>query len=142
MALFAEFDTIPGRSRVISDPQMLAWMACASQPATTERELSAMVRPVLRRIRLSADGIARKANVLTHPREEIGQAYFEGYLMVKSLHKELMVRLPQATEPDWFLCYLRDYIFADPGLVVALLQRPTDGRTAYEAFVRYFYNKK
>jgi hypothetical protein len=141
MALFAEFDTVPGRSRVISDPQKFAWIACATGPVSTERELSAMVRPVLRRIRVSRDGISRKANVLTHPQGDVGRAYFEGYLMVKSLHRQMMLRVPQAADPDWFLCYLRDYIFSDPGLVVSLLEEPEGGKTCYEVFIQRFYNR-
>src|SRR5208337_4185016 len=47
------------------------------------------------------------------------------------LHKQMMLRVPQAADPDWFLCYLRDYIFSDPGLVVALLQEPQDTRTSF-----------
>jgi len=141
LALFAEFDTIPGRGRVASDLQQFTWMACRSRPVATERESSGMVRAALRRIRVSRDGIARKSNVLTHPRGEVGRAYFDGYLMVKSLHKQMMLRVPQAADPDWFLCYLRDYIFSDPGLVVALLQEPQDTRTSFEVFVQRIYDR-
>ena len=137
MALFAEFDTRPGRSSVISDPQQFAWIACATNEMSTERDVSAATNEALRAVRRSKEGAARKIGVLKHPIGALGQAYFDGYLMVKSLYRELRRQIPPADDPDWFLCFLRDYIFADPGLVVRLLSDPPDGLCRYDVVIRY-----
>jgi len=137
MALFAEFDSRPGRASVISDAQHFALIACATGAMNTQEEASAAVDAALRAVRTSRDGITRKLGVLKHPGADVGSAYFNGYLMVKSLHRELRRQFPQAEDADWFLVYLRDYIFHDPGLVNRLLNNPPQGRSKIDVVIRY-----
>ncbi len=124
MALFSEFDVRSGASRVVSEPMRWAMITSCDRTAFPP-DLATLERATTERlisIRLGRSGIVRKSNALTFPQGDGDRHYIHGYLAVKRMFHELRARVHLFEDRDFFLNYLKWYIFEDPSLVVLLLR--------------------
>jgi len=123
LALFAEYDIVPGTSSISSTP--LAWISIAMSARSEQMDLSQPqaayeLTDRLVNLRLSRDSLIRKMNFLSCSSAALRSAYLDGYITVKRLYLDLSQSVPALADTDLFLCYLRSYLFEDYGMVAIL----------------------
>jgi hypothetical protein len=141
MALFAEFDLMPGESSAIS--LVARWVGYSFGSVHEDEELadpSSQISELLSRHRLSQDCNSRKSNLLADPLTCDSGGYLPGYLLVKNLwftlvHERGCVRLE---DKDLYLMYLRAFFYEDMGFVATLLDRSVTELQALENIATYF----
>jgi len=146
MALFAEFDiTTRMTSQAVSRPLELAATFFAAPHGDHEDEFNfttGWVQGLVRTVRLSAQVLDRKVNVLGQPLSSARSPYLVGYMLVRQLwlsacRKEWRL----ASETDLFLMYLRSFIYEDFGLVEKLLDRELDELRGPEAIFNHIVGR-
>jgi hypothetical protein len=147
MACFAEFDLITrSQSRVFSRPVEYAARffgqfhgpGGSGDPMLT----TAWCQGFTQRMRLRAELIDRKVNVLGQPLTCVGDGYLAGYLTVRRLWRAATERdWRLASETDLFLMYLRALIYEDPVLVAALLDNSDPAATGAARVVNRILNR-
>ncbi|WP_432522793.1 hypothetical protein [Kineococcus sp. SYSU DK006] len=122
LALFAEFDTMPGLGRL----QSPAHHAVLIHATTNRREKSPEVHwethlsSVLSDSRMSRESILRRANVLSIPFKDL-DGYLLGYSYVKTWRRYASAETPLLRDTDLAAFFLTKHFFADYGLVSLLL---------------------
>ena len=151
LALFAEFDTAPGDSPVLSLASMVAGthFLDMSGPDVSPAQSWENVRYLLAARRMEEDFCDRKANLLVQPFHTRKGGYLPGYLTLKSLRQILIQSMesPKFEDPDLFLTYIRSFFYEDYELVAVLLDPetaldPWSGRNdSAQAISRYFQKR-
>jgi hypothetical protein len=133
MALFAEFDLVTRKdSRVWSQPLELAaafFRRPPLDPQVVDGDffVTAWGQGVIQKMRLGAEILDRKVNVLGLPLTCAGDAYLPGYLLVRQLWLSALRREWRlASETDLFLMYLRTFLYEDMALIAILLDSSLD----------------
>jgi hypothetical protein len=122
MALFAEHDAIPGEAKTISAPMSRAAGLYARGYSFDNETIPYEGLPfVLAAARVSRNHTRRKAALLLEPLSCAKGGYLPGYLLIKRLWQYARERSPLFRDSDFFLQYLREYVFDDWGLIARLL---------------------
>jgi hypothetical protein len=124
LALFAEFDAMPGSGKVASGvSQAAAWLLFGPTGVTAFDELARLEAYH----RMLPDHESAKRDLLTAPLNQRPR-YLFGYLAVKTLYWRLKTRCPRLADSDLFVLLMLDYWFRDRHLAARLLA--TDRRSA------------
>ena len=129
MALFAEFDVVPGDGNLRVVP--LTWLGILAYPGLVrsnggDRTLEEAIRSAISRLRTVESTAERKDNLLCqplNPRSEGG--YLAGYMLVKGLWQRTRTQSSLAGDAELWLAFVRAWIFHDTELAWEL-QRPVD----------------
>jgi|GEM_PF-6859663 len=121
MALFQEFDAIPGDSNVFCTPGLWAarlFMPPDEDPSKLKPEervdwITGKIVDNLVDYRTSADAHRRKISVLMRPLIDDPDGYLSGYLAVKNLWRNAVILNPAFIDRDLFLSYLQAWVFQD-----------------------------
>ena len=132
LALFAEFDTCPGRSPWLS--QTLTATSHYFTPALNVGPLFPL-EALLQELRRDPTLLERKAGIYAL---SASNPYLRGYLSVKSLWCAMATACDALHDRELFLSYLRSYIYDDPGMVVAILSPAHGEIRAAERITMHF----
>jgi hypothetical protein len=135
LALFAECDTYPGQSKVVSEA-ILGLQMCFGFPIAGERGQEITLLALLQGTRMTPDFLSDRKTRLYFKPFDIDDAYLPGYLCMKALNSRLKLRVPGFFDPDLFLSFVRTYVYEDCLLVEALLSDEKDELRAAEAVAR------
>lgn len=139
IALFMEFDVVPGDSSISSDLLTLVQMLFRSPTEAGGRKSPLSddrARELLFHARTS-ELIERKAHLLLSPLGLDAGGYLIGYLMVKNYWLSLAVKHERLWDRDLFAMYFIEYIFNDLGLVANILDPEHRDVFAVEALTNY-----
>ena len=135
MALYAEFDAVPGAFEVVAQPlanaqrlytplEEVAEIFRQPETATAERtrKLFELYEQLLLSVRWSEAAVERKSNLFCQPLDVGEGGYLAGYLAVKQLVRTLRGGSERARQ-DSSLClmFLRTFFYCDMGLVATIL---------------------
>lgn len=138
LALFAEFDAWPGTSKFTSIPLMWAWILYSQSGKDFQTE----VQQILMASRLAPSTADRKVNVLAKAFSlNNTDGYLAGYLSVKTTSIIILEASTKFIDSDFFLAYMKEYFFEDPGLVSIILTDADDEWQWAEGVINYFRNK-
>jgi hypothetical protein len=135
LAVFAEFDVLPGSSAVISTvcsaSAVLAGRGRLLEEARAGRvcSISDAVALALRESRISHDTLVRKEELYRRPLD-LTDGYLLGYLWIKALWLILKSRCAAFSDTDFFLSFVTDYFFYDFKLASLLSVTMLDGLTS------------
>lgn len=127
LALFAEFDAMPGASPVASTVSSVALRLFCMSDYTKFVASGNMMLPydyVSKYIgiqRIGSDSFERKISLLRQPFSS-DDGYLLGYLWVKALWRILIGRTRKVFDTDLFLCFIIDYFFNDYQLASLLFE--------------------
>jgi hypothetical protein len=142
IALFSEFDSLLGGSRSLSSPSSACFVLFLPRDIRDIDNLKDSWRQVRRSLRISDEGIARKALVLSGPLGLTPRAdYLRGYLCVRSLYRRALLRNEQFRDSDFFLTYFRHVFFGDCKLASLLLEQSTEVESWIRRFFGYIMTK-
>jgi len=136
LALFAECDTCPGQSNVVSEVILALQMCFGFAPLEGEHGQELSLQALLQGTRLTPDFLSDRKGLLYFKPFDIDDAYLPGYLSIKTLHSRLKLRVPGFFDPDLFLSFVRTYFYEDSLLVEALLSDEKTETRAAEAVAR------
>lgn len=119
LALFAEFDTYPGKSPWMSQT-LTAALAFFAPAVETRNNPVVLVEGLLQRLRRDPLLLERKAGIYARPANEC-DPYLIGYLSVRSLWCQMAAACSDLDDRDLFLSFLRSYVYDDPGMVLRIL---------------------
>lgn len=147
LALFAELDLRPGRSKVRSMPMLWTWLMFAGQDEREARtsthsseipQADLQTFEVVHAARLGDDLRERKENILVKPLKGVTDGgYLSGYLGIKGLWWHACARDALFEDADFFFTFLRNYFYEDQGLVSVLLDPGTANLSAGDAIVEH-----
>lgn len=157
LALYAEFDALPGKSSVISQVMLMTGVSFVDfnkdkdQAADDSLFTGAkLISRLLISRRLGKEFHDRKINLLVRPLSTEGGGYLPGYLTVKNLW-HVLVRQTQSEsffDTDLFLNYLRTFFYEDYAFVAILLDPDKEissvgagSHDSAEAISRYFQQR-
>jgi hypothetical protein len=133
LALFAEFDTYPGKSPWLSTT--LTATSVYFSPALDSGFLLPL-ESLLQSLRRDPSVLERKAGIYSMP-ASVSDPYLLGYLSVKSLWCQMAAACSSLNDRDLFLSYLRSYFYDDPGLVLKILSSALDEIRSAEQIVNH-----
>lgn len=121
MALYGEFDAIPGDSPVMTNVARMA--ALSFYNLRRDMPVGVAAQELLTEFRITTKTVERKANLLVQPFSTAAGGYLPGYLFCKNLRLALLQRgnCDKFVDTDLYLHYLRCFFYDDYGLVAALL---------------------
>lgn len=128
LALYAEFDAVPGDSPITSPAMLQAAVAFVDVKENTSDDptLNAAAALLARRLvslRRSDVFETRKANLLVQPLGPDGGGYLPGYLALKNLW-HVLLNLTKSTklfDTDLYFAFIRSFFYDDYAFVAALL---------------------
>lgn len=141
LALFAEFDMVPGTSTAAS--LVATWIGlCFANPEDMVKEggRDPAIRAALARHRLSNACADRKSNLLASDFTCKSGGYLPGYLAVKDLWFTLAVErgCRRLLDKDLFLLFVRAFFYEDLAFVAALLDDEVEATDAVGGISEYF----
>ena len=139
LALFAEYDAVPGKSPQVSTA-LLAAIYCFGLPIRHDDDKAFPWKATLQLMRRSPKFCARKASVLQR-RFSCEDAYLPGYMAVKSLWTTAVRRCGQFYDTDLYLSFIRSFFFEDPRFVSAILDPGVKEAQAAMQIVNYFIQR-
>jgi hypothetical protein len=135
MALFAEFDALPGSSAIVGETMVsLVNFFGGQRPGG---DIWAELRAALQQERSSYPYATRKTSSLTQAMDLDQGGYLAGYLLVKGWWRAAAALQPRLRDSELFLILMIDYLYADFGLVAHLLDPDTSDYGAAKAIVNY-----
>jgi hypothetical protein len=138
LALFSEFDAYPGNSKFTSTPLMWAWILYSESGKDFQTE----VQRILMASRLAPSTADRKVNVLAKAFSVSDtDGYLAGYLSVKTTSIIICEASSKFIDSDFFLAYMKEYFFEDPGLVSIILTDADDEWKWAEGVINYFHTR-
>lgn len=137
---FAEFDALPGKSKILSMPSFTAALFFFGKMNLGEKLLDTYSR-VLREYRLDPEYIDRKISLLSHSVDARNSSYLSGYLFVKSQFNAVRSKYEAFHDADFFMHYYRCYLFDDWKLVRLLLDEEIDPGFAATSLLEYLSNR-
>jgi len=129
LALFAEHDALAGDAPVISAPLYSAALLVAGTLANNKVDADRMFEHgtfILSLSRNSTEHYKRKTNLQLEPFSRSHSPYLCGYLAVKCLHYEAIRQNDIFVDADFFLYFLKSYLFDDWDAVDMLLSDSAD----------------
>ena len=124
VALYSEFDAIPGQARSISKPAKLASLAFTESVADHENyTCGEIAQRLFTHWRLSRFARSRKENLIMQGFGTKNGGYLAGYYFVKNL-RHMLIRATKCDlllDTDFYLNFLMHYFYADLELVRVLL---------------------
>ena len=136
LALFAEFDTYPGRSPWLSQTLVTSLMLFAPAIKTDDKPMLP-IEALLQTLRRDPLLLERKAGIYARPADVL-DPYLVGYLSVRSLWCQMATACSELNDRDLFLSYLRSYFYDDPGMVLCMFGSYPSEVHASEAIVNHF----
>ena len=146
MALFQEFDALPGESDVKSTPGFWAGLVFRpldevvpelQSPNEIQKWATEQIVSTLAAYRVSKAARQRKTGVLMRSLSNDPHHYLSGYLSVKNLWINAIQSTPAFCDKDLFLSFLHDWIFQDWVLIDYMLDESLNcGAFAYLASER------
>lgn len=119
LALFAEFDSYPGKSPWMSQTLTVS-MLFFTPAVDTGGDPVRLLEALLQMLRRDPFLLERKSGIYTLPLD-MGNPYLLGYLSVRSLWCQMAAACPKLNDRDLFLSYLRSYFYDDPEMVICAL---------------------
>jgi hypothetical protein len=124
LALFAEFDSSPGSSEVLTRPYAWTYRLLGARQGESNPDL--FYRELLPRMRLDPRLGARRENVFGSPFSTTHGGHLAGYLLIKILWRQFtLARLhaheENVLEPELFGAFVNAFVFHDYGLVPLIL---------------------
>ncbi|BAZ33651.1 hypothetical protein NIES4074_61650 (plasmid) [Cylindrospermum sp. NIES-4074] len=143
MAVFTECDVIPTTSEIISTPMFWASLLFVAEEAMkfNPSEIETLLRDLLTQMRLTEMFADRKSSYLLQSMTCGSGGYLPGYLTVKNLWIEAARRCSRFYDTDFFLTYLRSYIYEDFGLIAHLLNSNTKDIGATSKIYQYLVER-
>lgn len=144
LALFAEFDIMPGDSDVSSLP--LEW-AIRNFAIPSQEEIEggpkAVLQALLLQHRVSKEFCKRKSNLLVQSFTTDNGGYLPGYLLVKNLWHTMIYdqKCSRFADKDLFLSYVRSFFYEDFGFVAALLDSDTSDFGCVRSVIIYLQDR-
>jgi hypothetical protein len=135
LALFAEFDVIPGASKALSPVVGLATFLFG-----THTDMRVSYNVLLQQLRFRKQFVRRKAALLAEP-FSCESGYLPGYMAVKYLWRNAMGRSERACDSDLFFSYLRSFFFGDPNFAAVILDTSTSEIESARAISNYFQER-
>jgi hypothetical protein len=128
LALFAEFDLIPGNSAVTTSASLIAGTLCCGKLADKDKKKT--VGEIATTTLLSGRTLpfyqARKENLLAQPLSTGDGGYFPGYVLVKLLRNRLLAISPKVLDGDLMFFCVKAAVFGDLKLARMLLDPELD----------------
>jgi hypothetical protein len=127
LAMFAEFDAVPGGSRIATTPMLLALDLFVREGASTAATVDDAFKELFGLVteeRMKADIFGRKERLLSEPLTS-PDGYLVGYLLLKCFGTWAALTSDKFEDPDLSLGYAIHHFFDDYELVDHLLQ-PTE----------------
>ena len=144
LALFAEYDSTPGPSEVISNPMTwasLLFTEKSTNPKDFVQEREKKLFSLLLRYRMSEQTLQKKIGLLTAPLAISTGGYLIGYLLVKSIWGIALSRCSRFSDTDLFLTYLRSFFYDDMAFVHTILDPDTLEIQTYNSITSYFQSR-
>jgi len=120
MALFCQYDVVPGDAAVVGKPTVLGGILFSGPKAEPEEILSRLPTLFIN-ARLSSSVARSKANLLIQPFDFSDGGYLPGYMLVKAMWHHSLLREPKFLDSEFFLHYLHAYFYNDWDFVALLL---------------------
>jgi hypothetical protein len=148
-ALFQEFDAIPGKSRLISIPsQTAAQLFCDNDvDGDLEQkedlpfsEIENDIQTLLIGYHCSSAAFDRKVNAMLDPLAS-KTGYLTGYATVKRLWYRLQVKNNLMADPEYFLCYMRSWLFQDWVAIETILDHTVSIQLTMEVIVERLFHR-
>jgi hypothetical protein len=139
LALFAEFDTYPGKSRWMSQTLTTSLLFFAPAVETDGNPLL-LLQGLLQTLRRDPLLLERKAGIYAQP-VNVSNPYLVGYLSVRSLWCQMAAACSELNDRDLFLSYLRSYFYDDPGMVLHILDAYPSELHASGAIVNHLLSR-
>jgi hypothetical protein len=133
IALFAEFDVLPGDGNLRVVP--LFWLAMLAEPSATFvgggiRVSEDVIFSAIKKMRLLDSTLDRKDGLLCQPLgPHRSGGYLTGYLLVKGLWQRLKAGNPLARDPELWLAFIRAWCFNDTEFARALVMPTSSDST-------------
>jgi hypothetical protein len=129
LALYGEFDALPGKSPVISHIMLMtgiSFLDLRNEKRSEElsvAEATERLASVLVSARLGETFQRRKGNLLARPLDTAGGGYLPGYLTVKNIWHALVAQTQCAKlfDTDLYMNYLRTFFYDDYAYIATLL---------------------
>lgn len=124
LALFAEFDVLPGHCDLRSEP--LAWILAlfrrdALVGGVSAAESDSILGELLSAPRRDERLWRKKESLLVKELHVGGGGYLAGYLGVKALWERVRQEAPDVADPELFWAYVRAFFFEDESLIAVML---------------------
>jgi hypothetical protein len=139
LALFAEFDTYPGKSRWMSQTLTVSMLFFTPAVDTGGKPIR-LLEALLQALRRNPLLLERKSGIYTLPLD-MENPYLLGYLSVRSLWCQMAAACSELNDRDLFLSYLRSYFYDDPGMVICALSSYPSEVHAAEAIVNHLLSR-
>jgi hypothetical protein len=149
LALFMEFDAVPGQSENLSVPMLLAHQFFVQGESLKgvhkSEEISSRITgnlfESLIRARLTDTMERRKSNLLAQPLGCDKGGYLGGYLAVKFLNATAFAESDKFADSDLFASFLRSYFYEDFGFVAKILDERKHGESSIAEMIQYFRDR-
>jgi hypothetical protein len=137
MAEFAEFDLVPGDSKVLSNLSYITAFLFLGYDELGDKLLPTFSEKI-REHRMRRETIERKKALFANSFDSTQSSYLSGYLTVKALHRMAEAKYDIFHDADFFLLYLRSYFFDDWNFVKLLLSRDVYANSVADRVMPYF----
>ena len=142
LSCFSEFDSIPGNSKIISLPMKLSFFYFGGiDNSYRQKGVEPFIYSLLYPVRTSNVASTRKENILASEFSLSSGGYLPGYLMIKGIWKNFIERYELARDSEFFLHYLKSYIFDDYGFVATILDPSLSSHNAVNNIASYFISR-
>ncbi|MCG8611828.1 MAG: hypothetical protein MI864_14970 [Pseudomonadales bacterium] len=141
LACFAEFDSTPGTSNVLSGPML--WAYTLFEGGGTEyrdRGPNVFLYELLSRMRNSHVGIDRKVNLFASDLD-FESGHLAGYLTIKMLRNFALTVADRANDSDHYMSFLKSYFYDDYGFVAVILDPNVKEHVAGQNIGEYFQQR-
>lgn len=143
LALFAEFDLMPGQASTISLVSRWVGLSFSSLSDTTLDDPNLILKKVLVPHRLSTECSQRKSNLLADQFRCDRGGYLPGYLLVKNLWYTLVFErgCSRLFDKDLYMQFMRAFFYEDFGFVAVLLDDNAVEMDALNNISAYFQRR-
>ncbi|MER8910907.1 hypothetical protein NKH99_25100 [Mesorhizobium sp. M0854] len=145
LAQYAEYDLLPGQSRLISETAKCIFQAFlpVKMPFVGDEEMLTILTGIISDNRMGEKLRERKENLLVSSLECDEGGYLAGYMVVKNLRFLLLTerKCTALLDQDHYLGFMRSFIYEDYGFVDELLDSDRLGYDSVQAVSVYFQRR-
>ncbi len=143
LACFSEFDSIPGRSNVLTAPMLLAFFTFGglTEKPVTPHEINTRLFDLLSRVRLNPFMFLRKENVLADHFHLKSGGYLAGYMALKNIWTFAIKESALSHDPELFSAFIRSYFYDDYALIAILPDEDKSEIKAENAIAQYIFDR-
>jgi hypothetical protein len=148
LACFAELDSIPGKSNVLTQPMIATFLNFGgsssefrSKTAISPRDINLSLFGLLYRARMSHILTRRRENVLAGRFSTKFGGHLAGYMSVKNLWARARAQSDAAADSELFSSFLRSYVYDDYALISHVLDFDVVEHNAANLIVHYFHER-